>query len=554
LKLDRSSSGPADDDSIGEIEFSGRNDASQAVQYARIFARADDVTDGTEDGELEIQTMLAGTAKSRVEFNRTETVFNEDSQNLDFRVESDDNSKMFFIDGGLNRIRIGNANHKQAGSNARILQASTNGADAGLTLNRHQDSTSSAALVFGKSRGTADSDVTVVQDGDTLGVIQFAGADGTDIVTLGADIKAAVDGTPGSNDMPGRLVFSTTPDGSNSRTERMRINQQGDILINTTTDYGGKVNIQSDASGNSVSTLALVSTLASAADGPILDLNRQTASPADDDNTGLIRFKSTNSAAETVAYAEIDTFTQDVTDGTEDGMLRIRTRLAGTLRSRIEFDQTETVINEDSQDLNFRVESNTNQNMLLVDAGTETVRIGSNAQVSTSTTTLQVTADSGERASDMYRPTSTGTSVVFALFSDVGGTKTKVFEVEANGDIETATGSIGTISDQRLKQDIVDANSQWNDIKALQIRNFRFTNDVNQNGEDALRHIGVVAQEVESAGMTGLVKTRNDEDTGEEIKSVKSSIIYMKAVKALQEAITRIETLEAEVTALKGGG
>ena len=64
----------------------------------------------------------------------------------------------------------------------------------------------------------------------------------------------------------------------------------------------------------------------------------------------------------------------------------------------------------------------------------------------------------------------------------------------------------------------------------------------------------VVAQEVESAGMTGLVKTRNDEDTGEEIKSVKSSIIYMKAVKALQEAITRIETLEAEVTALKGGG
>jgi hypothetical protein len=435
-----------------------------------------------------------------------------------------------------------------------MVGISTIDSDAGISIVRHQDSTGGPGLVFGKSRGTAASDVTVVQDGDTLGVIQFAGADGTDIVTLGADIKAAVDGTPGSNDMPGRLVFSTTPDGSNSRTERMRINQQGDILINTTTDYGGKVNIQSDASGNSVSTLALVSTLASAADGPILDLNRQTASPADDDNTGLIRFKSTNSAAETVAYAEIDTFTQDVTDGTEDGMLRIRTRLAGTLRSRIEFDQTETVINEDSQDLNFRVESNTNQNMLLVDAGTETVRIGSNAQVSTSTTTLQVTADSGERASDMYRPTSTGTSVVFALFSDVGGTKTKVFEVEANGDIETATGSIGTISDQRLKQDIVDANSQWNDIKALQIRNFRFTNDVNQNGEDALRHIGVVAQEVESAGMTGLVKTRNDEDTGEEIKSVKSSIIYMKAVKALQEAITRIETLEAEVTALKGGG
>jgi hypothetical protein len=251
----------------------------------------------------------------------------------------------------------------------------------------------------------------------------------------------------------------------------------------------------------------------------------------------------------------LQTYLHDASDGTEDGGLDLFARKAGTLTRRITINTSgEICFNEDSNDLDFRVESNGNANMLLVDAGTDTVRIGSNAQVSTSTTTLQVTADSGERASDMYRPTSTGTSVVFALFSDVGGTKTKVFEVEANGDIETATGSIGTISDQRLKQDIVDANSQWNDIKALQIRNFRFTNDVNQNGEDALRHIGVVAQEVESAGMTGLVKTRNDEDTGEEIKSVKSSIIYMKAVKALQEAITRIETLEAEVTALKGGG
>ena len=119
--------------------------------------------------------------------------------------------------------------------------------------------------------------------------------------------------------------------------------------------------------------------------------------------------------------------------------------------------------------------------------------------------------------------------------------------------VENATGSYGTISDQRLKQDIVNANSQWSDIKALQIRNFKFINDVTQNGENALRQIGVVAQELESSGMTSLVKTRVDEATGEEVKSVKTTVLFMKAVKALQEAITRIETLEAEVTALKGG-
>jgi hypothetical protein len=281
---------------------------------------------------------------------------------------------------------------------------------SGASIVRNSNDTAAPSIQFAKSRGTAANAVTVVQDGDTLGNISFRGADGTDLNTKGADIIAQVDGTPGSNAMPGRLIFRTN-----------------------------------DSSG--------------------------------------------------------------------------------TLTSSNEV---------------FRIDSN------------QTAHFGATTPVNNATTRVNITGTN--RAADLYRPTSTGTSIVFAAFSDVGGTKTKVFEVECNGDIETATGSIGTISDQRLKQDIVDANSQWNDIKALQIRNFRFTNDVNQNGEDALRHIGVVAQEVESAGMTGLVKTRNDEDTGEEIKSVKSSIIYMKAVKALQEAITRIETLEAEVTALKGGG
>jgi hypothetical protein len=60
-------------------------------------------------------------------------------------------------------------------------------------------------------------------------------------------------------------------------------------------------------------------------------------------------------------------------------------------------------------------------------------------------------------------------------------------------------------------------------------------------------HIGVVAQELEASGMSGLVQ-----ENEEGMKSVKYSILYMKAIKALQEAVTRIETLEAEVAALKG--
>ena len=84
--------------------------------------------------------------------------------------------------------------------------------------------------------------------------------------------------------------------------------------------------------------------------------------------------------------------------------------------------------------------------------------------------------------------------------------------------------------------------------------------DVEADGENAPRLLGVIAQELEASGMGGLVEevgyTRPDENgdiTTNTLKrkSVKQSILYMKAVKALQEAMERIETLEAKVTELE---
>jgi hypothetical protein len=86
---------------------------------------------------------------------------------------------------------------------------------------------------IGKSRGATVGSTTVVQSSDQLGGISFQGADGSELVTAAA-IQAFVDGTPGSNDMPGRLVFSTTADGASSPTERMRIDNAG-ILYSTPT-------------------------------------------------------------------------------------------------------------------------------------------------------------------------------------------------------------------------------------------------------------------------------------------------------------------------------
>jgi hypothetical protein len=82
---------------------------------------------------------------------------------------------------------------------------------------------------FARSRSAVNNATGgVVLDNDDLGNIRFAGDDGTNFITA-AEILVEVDGTPGTNDMPGRLVFSTTADGASSPTERFRITNDGVI-------------------------------------------------------------------------------------------------------------------------------------------------------------------------------------------------------------------------------------------------------------------------------------------------------------------------------------
>jgi hypothetical protein len=137
-------------------------------------------------------------------------------------------------------------------------------------------------------------------------------------------------------------------------------------------------------------------------------------------------------------------------------------------------------------------------------------------------------------------------------------------EIEVSGDFLSATNSYASTSDARLKEHITDSGSQWNDIKAMRVRKYSFK----EEKVDAPNMIGVIAQELESAGMGKLVKTHLEsnpaDDGGDEVpvldssgnqksfKSVKYSVIHMKALKALQEAMERIEALEAKVASLGG--
>ena len=127
LRMYRNSSSPADADVLGVIDYEGRNDNSQDVIYASITAQANDVSDGSEDGSYYLSTMVAGTLRNRMNVLETETVFNQEALDLDFRVESDDSSSMFKVDAGNNQVTVTKALH---GPGAFVVSNnSTNGTD-----------------------------------------------------------------------------------------------------------------------------------------------------------------------------------------------------------------------------------------------------------------------------------------------------------------------------------------------------------------------------------------------------------------------------------------
>ena len=359
---------------------------------------------------------------------------------------------------------------------------------------------------------------------------------------------------------------------------------------------------------------------------------------------------------------------------------------------------TAVVINEDSDDVDFRVESNGNANMLVVNGGSDLVGIGSDPDlggglhIKTSDTGASVSSgmdelvlengsancglsiltatdgmariafgDSGDNAiggidydhgSNFLRFNTSGSERI-RIASDgdvsVGTTSNEarlhvhisanqsvllvnnastsnadevaiiqcsrdtsgsydllhvrnggghVFNVADSGNVQNVNNSYGSLSDERIKQDIADASSQWDDIKALKIRKYKLKKLVNRDGDSAPTHLGVIAQELEASGMNGLVEENkpekedvalhsdfgtvvsgtadngatpiyekdeegNDTDkitgyedvftAGKNKKQVKYSVLYMKSIKALQEAMTRIETLEAKVKTLEEG-
>jgi hypothetical protein len=171
----------------------------------------------------------------------TNTTFGADGSG-DYRIKNDTgNLSLEYGDGGVTteRARIDSSGRLLVGTSSAetaslggLFQIQAASGIASALIKRNDNGALPSYLYLGKSRGTTVNSTTIVQDGDSLGAIRFTGADGsTEVGSIAAQITAAVDGTPGSGDMPGRLVFGTTADGASSPTERLRITSAGVLQV-----------------------------------------------------------------------------------------------------------------------------------------------------------------------------------------------------------------------------------------------------------------------------------------------------------------------------------
>jgi len=210
IRLFRDSATAADGDNLGFIKFDGKEESDGGeVGYLAIQGKLVDSADGAVDGALNVEINKDSSGKSVMFLGPTEAVFNEDSADIDFRVESNGNANMLFVDGGNDRIGVGTASPSTA------LHLKGGGADNSV----------GAPIITIQKRSAG-----AVADGQTIGGLSFVTND--DGVNSGSDYeRAKIIAESQNTSSATRLEFWT---GNNSAdiVEHMRIIGDGTVVIN----------------------------------------------------------------------------------------------------------------------------------------------------------------------------------------------------------------------------------------------------------------------------------------------------------------------------------
>jgi hypothetical protein len=217
--------GPASATDTAVALFDGTTGKLLKNSAVTVGTTGNTVISGTDNSNAMLRITQLGTGNALVV---------EDSANPD--------STPFVID-AIGKVIVGNTAFitPVTGIAPQIQVQGNTASTSSITAARFSADSGSSNYLFSKSRNTTVGTYGgIVSSGDILGNISFVADDGANPI-LSAQIQAAVDGTPGTNDMPGRLVFATTADGASTVTERMRITNAGNALIGGTAVRGTTV-------------------------------------------------------------------------------------------------------------------------------------------------------------------------------------------------------------------------------------------------------------------------------------------------------------------------
>ncbi len=295
--------------------------------------------------------------------------------------------------------------------------------------------------------------------------------------------------------------------------------------------------------------LTLKSTDADSSTGPVLDLVRDSASPADGDAIGKIAYIADNDAGEATTYSSAFTTLRDASDGAEDGQVINYVMTNGSLVDHLRMGrgsaggQSEVVINEGSVDMDFRVESDGSANMLFVDGSASTIFVNENSTNLPCKMHIKFNGSSEQGlVLDNSVNNSSGAAIRFVDHTDAhtgGG----VYFSDSNN-INYATSS-----DARLKDNITDMTGSIDRVKALAPKRFNFTSNPDITMDGFLAH---EAQAVVPEAVNGTENAVDDNDNPI-YQAMDAGRLVPLLTGALKEAIAKIETLETKVAALEAG-
>ena len=462
IRLWRNSASPADGDGLSRLIFQGMNDAAERIDYVEMQTEIEDATDGTEDGLFQIETYVAGTSRNRLRINGTETAFNDGGRNLDFRVESDSNSHMLFVDAGNDRI----------GVNTSSPEVPVDFAVTSVQIRSDASGANEPKLIFNNDL--------------------FAGANHGFIQTSNGGLQLDFEGGSSST-FTGRakmqligggsraVSFSTSTDNGSTFVERFKITNTDVIANDTGADQDFR--IESDNQTHAI----------------FVDAGNDTVNINRSSGPAALNVQSNSSADGIAVYGRssdnISQLTMYNSSGT--GLSQLQTRpqyfdirsladvpviISPNASGRFYVYSGETVVNENSADHDFRVESDNHTHALFVDASRNMVAV----DTSDPDYLLDVGNGTSSPAGGKVMRINSSGDTIFTLAKQTSD----LFSIRNNSTIYTAlssnnsaglmlgygTGSAGAINDHQF---FSATETSFNNVG--QDRDFRVESDSNSH-------------------------------------------------------------------------